>query len=170
MLSSEKDACFLNNHHTGRPLSIISNVSSHCKRIGTMMYASSVVTVLTLLVGGSEAFLSSLKGKNEISKELRMSFNRQEADSESTNGLSRRSLFGFALAAPCLLASEPATADDRIFKSNPLTNKIFEQVSPSPDILKTLRFRPTTYSSAVLLISKSNYSYSMCLDSNLGAS
>jgi hypothetical protein len=95
-----------------------------------MMYASSVVTVLTLLVGGSDAFLSSSKEKNEISKELRMSFNRQQAGSESTNGLSRRSLLGFALAAPCFLVSEPATADDRLFKPNPLTNKFFEQVSP----------------------------------------
>ena len=113
-----------------------------------MMYASSVVIILTLLVGSSDAFLSSSKGKNEISEELRMSFNRQQADSESTNGLSRRSLFGFALAAPCILASEPATANDKIFKPNPLTNSIFEQVSPV--ILKPLRSPPTTYSSAVL--------------------
>lgn len=97
-----------------------------------------------------------------------MSFNRQQADSDSNNGLSRRGLFGFALVAPCILASEPATADDRLFKPNPLTNSIFEQVSPV--ILKTSRSPPTTYSSIVLLTSKSNHSCSMWLDSNLGAS
>lgn len=96
-----------------------------------------------------------------------MSFNRQQADSESNNRLSRRSLFGFALAAPCILVSEPATADDKLFKTNPLTNSILEQVSPV--ILKTLR-SPPTYSSAVLLISKSNYSCLICLDAYLGAS
>jgi hypothetical protein len=115
-----------------------------------MMYASSVVTVLTLLVGGSDAFLSLSKEKNEISTELRMSFNRQQADSESSNRLSRRSLFGFALAAPCILASEPATADDKLFKTNPLTNSILEQVSPVILEISSHLFLGST----VLLISK----------------
>jgi hypothetical protein len=97
------------------------------------MYAKSILLfVLTSKFFNSDGFLG-LSGQTKRHG-LRMADNHHEkeevGESAQSKGFSRRSILGFALAAPCLLTNQKANAKDEIFKSNPLTNGLLEQVSP----------------------------------------
>lgn len=74
----------------------------------------------SLLLVDAKAFV----GNHEFRRSVQL-----EMAKESDDGISRRSLMAGVLStAPVLLASQHAQAKDEIFKGNPLTNPVLEQV------------------------------------------
>jgi hypothetical protein len=111
-----------------------------------------------LLVSNVSAFVSS-NGSRRLETELLLAM----AKDGNSRGVSRRGwLLGVTAASPALLLSQQAQAKDEIFKPNPLTNGLLEQV----------RFIHSFLDSAIAfadsLVSDNGQSPRPFLDSNMG--
>ena len=94
-------------------------------------YWKSAVVALVALVGTSAAF-SSLRTTTTTSRTSTELHQSQQPGSDDTNmtGTSRRAILGTMFLAPLVVfgTTEPAQARDELFRANPLTNPLLEQM------------------------------------------
>jgi hypothetical protein len=88
--------------------------------------------VILCLCAGFHAFtipINSIRNPSSQIERQDVVLHADGIENKSGNGNDRRSFLAILPALSPLLMGKPANANDELFRPNPLTNRIFEQVS-----------------------------------------